>query len=146
MNPKWWIMALLAAGCNADVGGTTAYVALIGGSCTYPAKRMAAEIFQKAGVTIIWGSPKEAASRPGWLRVRIVEQAPEDNDARLALAQWLMAQSRWAEAMDELLVIASRDRRFGDDIARRMMLAIFELCPDTALVSSYRRRLSASLY
>jgi putative thioredoxin len=57
-----------------------------------------------------------------------------------------MAQSRWAESMDELLVIAGRDRKFGDDIARRMMLAIFELCPDAALVSSYRRKLSTSLY
>ena len=48
--------------------------------------------------------------------------------------------------MDELLVIAGRDRQFGDDIARRTMLAIFELCPDAALVSTYRRKLSASLY
>ena len=77
---------------------------------------------------------------------KAVEQAPDDNDARLALAQWLMAQSRWAESMDELLVIAGRDRKFGDDVARRMMLAIFELCPDAALVSSYRRKLSTSLY
>jgi putative thioredoxin len=77
---------------------------------------------------------------------KAVEQSPEDNDARLALAQWLLAQSRWAESMDELLVIAGRDRKFGDDIARRMMLAVFELCPDAALVASYRRKLSASLY
>jgi len=77
---------------------------------------------------------------------KAVEQAPDDHDARLALAQWLMTQSRWDESMDELLVIAGRDRKFGDDIARRMMLAIFELCPDAALVSSYRRKLSTSLY
>jgi len=77
---------------------------------------------------------------------KAVEQSPEDNDARLALAQWLMAHSRWADAMDELMVIAGRDRKFGDDIARRTMLAIFELCPDKALVSSYRRKLSARLY
>lgn len=75
-----------------------------------------------------------------------VAQAPADNPARLALAQWLMAQSRWAEAMDELLVIAARDRKFGSDIARRNLLAVFELCPDAALVSTYRRKLSASLY
>jgi putative thioredoxin len=77
---------------------------------------------------------------------KAVEQSPEDNDARLALAQWLMAQSRWAESLDELLVIAGRDRKFGDDIARRMMLAVFELCPNATLVASYRRKLSASLY
>ena len=77
---------------------------------------------------------------------KAVEQSPDDNDARLALAQWLMAQSRWADAMDELLVIAGRDRKFGDDIARRTMLAIFELCPDKAVVAGYRRKLSARLY
>ena len=69
-----------------------------------------------------------------------------DNVPRLALAHWLMAQGRWADAMDELLVIAARDRKFGDDIARKTMLAAFELCPDAALVSAYRRKLSASLY
>jgi putative thioredoxin len=87
-----------------------------------------------------------AASVDGEAEVRsAVTQAPEDNARRLSLAQWLMAQSRWGEAMDELLVIASRDRGFGDDIARKTLLAIFELCPDAALVSSYRRRLSSSL-
>ncbi|MBA3479821.1 MAG: thioredoxin [Lautropia sp.] len=75
-----------------------------------------------------------------------VAEAPQDNDRRLALAKWLMARSRWAEAMDELLVIAGRDRKFGDDIARRNILAIFEICPHAALVSAYRRKLSASLY
>ena len=75
-----------------------------------------------------------------------VARAPEDNDARLGLARWLLAQSRWAQAMDELLVIAARDRKFGNDLARRMMLAVFELCPDAALVSGYRRKLSTTLY
>lgn len=75
-----------------------------------------------------------------------VAQSPEDNAPRLSLAHWLMAQSRWADAMDELLVIAARDRKFGDDAARKTILAIFELCPDPALVSVYRRKLSASLY
>lgn len=75
-----------------------------------------------------------------------VARSPADNEARLRLAHWLMAQSRWAEAMDELMVIAARDRRFREDIARKTILAIFELCRNPALVSSYRRKLSASLY
>jgi putative thioredoxin len=88
-----------------------------------------------------------AASMAGEAQVRAaVEQAPGDNRARLALAHWLMAQSRWADAMDELMVIAARDRRFGEDIARRTILAIFELCGDPVLVSAYRRKLSASIY
>jgi len=88
-----------------------------------------------------------AASVGGEAEARAaVAEAPEDNAARLGLARWLMAQSRWAEAMDELLVIAARDRQFGEDIARKSILAIFELCRNPALVSTYRRKLSASLY
>jgi len=88
-----------------------------------------------------------AASVGGEAEARsAVAQAPEDNAARLGLARWLMAQGRWAEAMEEFLVIAARDRRFGEDIARKSILAIFELCRNPALVSTYRRKLSASLY
>ena len=64
----------------------------------------------------------------------------------MTLANWLFANSRWAESMDELLVVAANHRRFGDDVARRTMLAIFELCGDPALAAAYRRRLSASLF
>jgi putative thioredoxin len=100
-----------------------------------------------AAIGLLLDASEAAASVDGEAEARAaVAEAPEDNLRRLTLAQWLMAQSRWAEAMDELLVIVERDRQFGDDIARRTMLAIFELCPDAALVSTYRRRLSASLY
>ena len=100
-----------------------------------------------AALEVLLGATEAAASVDGEAEARAaVTEAPEDNPRRLTLAQWLMAQSRWAEAMDELLVIVERDRAFGDDIARRTMLAIFEFCPDAALVSTYRRRLSASLY
>lgn len=66
--------------------------------------------------------------------------------ARYALAQWLMAQRRWAEALDVLIAMVSSDRAFGEDLARRTVLAVFELAQDAALVSDYRRRLAAALF
>ena len=100
-----------------------------------------------AAVERLLEASETAASMDGEAEARsAVAQAPQDNGRRLALAHWLMAQSRWSEAMDELLVIAGRDRKFGDDIARKTLLAVFELCPDTAVVSAYRRKLSARLY
>ena len=71
---------------------------------------------------------------------------PDSLEIRFQLAQVLMAASRWQAAMDELLVIIARDRKFRDDAARKTMLAIFELCGDPQLVGAYRRKLSAGLH
>ena len=75
-----------------------------------------------------------------------VAAQPNDSATRHRLAQWLMAAERWAEALDELLVIVARDRAWGNDLARRTMLAVFELSSDPALVADYRRRLAATIY
>ena len=100
-----------------------------------------------AAIGRLLDASEAAASVDGEADARsAVAQAPEDNARRLSLAHWLMAQGCWADAMDELLVIVARDRKFGDDIARKTILSVFELCPDAALVSAYRRKLSASLY
>lgn len=75
-----------------------------------------------------------------------VETSPGDLSARLKLAQRLLLDEQWQPAMDELLEIISRDRKFGNDLPRKVMLAVFELCGDAQLVGTYRRRLSAGLY
>ncbi len=67
-------------------------------------------------------------------------------EQRFALAQAYACQGRWQEAMDQLLEVIRLERRFRGDSARKAMLSIFELCGDAALVGSYRRKLSASLY
>lgn len=76
----------------------------------------------------------------------VVAARPGDSAARYRLAQWLIAAERWAEALDELLAIVAADRAYGDDLARRTMLAVFELAADAALVADYRRRLAATIY
>lgn len=75
-----------------------------------------------------------------------VSAHPSDSAARHRLAQWLIAAERWEEALAELLTIVQTDRRFGDDLARRTMLAVFELASDPALASQWRRRLAAAIY
>ena len=86
------------------------------------------------------GNAAERAAR------QAVQDQPDDSAARHRLAQWLIGQERWGEALDELLALVGRDRAYGDDLARRTMLAVFELCADPALVWTYRRKLAASLY
>ena len=79
------------------------------------------------------------------LRARVAAQ-PGDLAAKYALAQRLVAERAYPEALEQLLEIIARDRRFGEDGARRLMLSVFELAAaDAPLVSAYRRRLSALL-
>jgi putative thioredoxin len=69
-----------------------------------------------------------------------------DLQARLQLAQRLIAERQFEPALEQLLAIVERDRRFGDDIARKTMLSVFELAAgQPELVARYRRRLSAAL-
>lgn len=77
---------------------------------------------------------------------RRIESNPADLQARFELAQVYIAQRRFEPALQQLLQIVAADRGFGDDIARKTMLAVFEMATDQpALVSQYRRQLAAEL-
>jgi putative thioredoxin len=105
----------------------------------------------------------------------LIETNKRDFDARFAKSQVLMAHDEWTLALDELLEIIMRDKKWNDEAARKLFVAILELLtppkpkagPETtgktaggielagkavvqedsqaALVSSYRRRLSMML-
>ena len=98
-----------------------------------------------------------------------------DFDTRFAKARLLMALGDWTAAMDELLEIIMRDKKWADEAPRKAFVAILELLtppkpkavgqatgktaggievlgktsmpedPQAALVSSYRRKLSMML-
>jgi putative thioredoxin len=98
-----------------------------------------------------------------------------DFDARFGRARALLAHSQWAMAMDELLEIIMRDKAWSDQAARKLMVGVLELLTPpkpkkqdavpgktaggiellgknsaeqdeaTAMVNSYRRRLSMAL-
>ena len=98
-----------------------------------------------------------------------------DFETRFAKSQVLMARGEWTAAMDELLEIVMRDKKWSDEAPRKAFVAILELLtpvkpksaaqvsnktaggielagqtvitqdPQAALVSSYRRRLSMTL-
>ena len=86
------------------------------------------------------------ADDEGALEARI-RSNPDDAEARLALAKLYVKQQRYEPALDQLLEITRRDRRFGDDIGRKSVLAIFDLLGnDNEIVSRYRRQLAAALH
>ena len=104
-----------------------------------------------------------------------IAQNKRDFDTRFQKAQALMAEGQWPQAMDELLEIIMRDRKWNDDAARKTYVAILELLtppppkagagadgksaggieltgkaalqqdPQAELLSSYRRKLSMAL-
>ena len=105
----------------------------------------------------------------------LIAQNKRDFDTRLAKARLLMAGAEWTAAMDELLEIVMRDKSWGEEAARKNIVAILELLtppkakgeqpvpgksaggieltgktaaledPQAELVSKYRRRLSMAL-
>ena len=75
-----------------------------------------------------------------------IEHDGKDLDARLQLARLRLAHGQHAEAMDQLLEIVRRDRKFEDDIGRKTLLQVFSaLGSDHPLVGDYRRKLAGAL-
>jgi len=74
--------------------------------------------------------------------------AANENDlnARLKLANLLVAAGKYEAGMDQLLEIVRRDRGFGDDIGRKTLLSVFDLLGGGELSSRYRRMLASTLY
>ena len=71
---------------------------------------------------------------------------PVDCEAKLAYARALAGKGDYEPALAQLLAIVQTDRRFGDDIARRTMLTVFEALPrDSDLTRRYRRTLAAAI-
>ncbi|MBU1214780.1 MAG: co-chaperone YbbN [Gammaproteobacteria bacterium] len=79
------------------------------------------------------------------LSAAIVANA-NDLEARLKLANVLVAKNRAEEGMDQLLEIVRRDRSFRDDIGRKTLLDVFNLLGGSGeLVKDYRRKLAGLL-
>jgi len=79
--------------------------------------------------------------------VRRIHLDRNDLGARLELAELLISRRDFAPAMHQLLEIVKRDRTFKDDVARRKLLAVFEMAQDhPELVAEYRSRLSSLLF
>ena len=92
-------------------------------------------------------SLQRAGDLPGATALRgRVAINPADLQARLDLAQLLIARRDYEPALEQLVEIVERDRAFGDDVGRKTMLGVFDLLADQpALLGQYRRRLSSLL-
>ncbi len=76
-----------------------------------------------------------------------VEAEPDDHQARIDLANALLANDAREEAVDQLLESVRRDRQWNDAAARKRLLKLFEVFGEgDPLTSHTRMRLSAILF
>jgi len=86
------------------------------------------------------------AEDPAALRARI-ETDPADLEARLRLAKLDVSRKRYEPALEQLLEIIRRDRKWNGEAGRKTMLAVFDLLgAQHDLVTQYRRKLASALY
>lgn len=77
-----------------------------------------------------------------------LEKASEDGDLKslYQLAVRNISEGDYESAMDKLLTIMQKDRKFDDDIGRKTLLKIFDMLGDDPLVEAYRRKMFNFLY
>ncbi len=94
------------------------------------------------------GFVEAAVARPEVTALRAaLEKDAADSASRHALAAHHALAGDYATALSEWLEILRRDRRFGDDLARRSILAAFDVLGEGhELTASYRRRMASLLH
>lgn len=76
-----------------------------------------------------------------------IEQDPADCEHRYQLSSFYITQARYQEALEQLLEIMRRDRKYGDDAGRKGILKVFDMLGGKGeLVSRYRQKMAALLY
>ncbi len=89
-----------------------------------------------------------ALARPDVVALReTLERDPRDAGARHALAAHHAIAGDYATALSEWLELMRRDRAFGEDLARRSLLMVFDVLGEShELVASTRRRMASLLH
>ena len=131
------------ARCHLGLGDVARARKLIDG---LPAEAKSAPEIQQALAQIeILEKAKAAEGQIAPLKERLARD-PKDHQARFELAEALFASDPDA-AMNELLELFRRDRKWNDEAARKQLVKFFEaLGPTHALTISGRRRLSSLMF
>ena len=102
------------------------------------------ERVQRLRARLAFNKGEQAGGDESALRAQISSQ-PEDMQARLDLANLLVARGQYEAGLNELLEMVQRDRTWNDEAARTQILAVFTLLGQHPLVPLYRRKLSSAL-
>lgn len=72
-----------------------------------------------------------------------VASGEADSEQRYKYAVKLVASGQIQEAMDQLLALMLRDRDYGEDGARKGLIALFDILGQDPLVAKYRRKMAS---
>lgn len=75
-----------------------------------------------------------------------VAQNPDSVEFRYQLAMRQIAEHNYEPALENLLEVMRRDRKFGDDAARKTLLQTFEMMGSDSLANQYRQKMFNLLY
>ena len=76
-----------------------------------------------------------------------LQQSPADSEALYQLAAHRVMAGDYESALERLLQLLQKDREYGEDAARKGMLAVFEILGGTGdLVARYRNRMFNALH
>ena len=94
------------------------------------------------------GFLEAATAAPDAARSRAaLAENPADPAARHALATHHAVAGDYTAALEEWLILMQRDRAYGDDLARRSILAVFDILGSAdERVTSFRRRMASMLH
>ncbi|MEY3220044.1 MAG: hypothetical protein RIT27_1401 [Pseudomonadota bacterium] len=110
-----------------------------------PAAAQADDNLPKMLARLEFGKTAENAPDLDTLQRQLAEN--ENNFlARYQLSAHQVLKGELQAAMDNLLIILQKDRKFHDDAARKGLLGIFALLGHDPLVSQYRAKMSRLLY
>jgi putative thioredoxin len=89
---------------------------------------------------------QQAMAGAGKLKARL-DKNSDDHEARLELATALFGSGEREAAIDELLNLYKRDRKWNEEAARKQLVKFFEVMgPTDPLTLSARRRLSSLMF
>ena len=104
------------------------------------------DVAQAIAATAELGQGAVAAGDPATLRARLANHPPGEMSDAFALAVHKLLDGDPAAALEDLLGLVERDKRWRDEAARRAMLTIFSLIgPRSPLADDARKRLSLLL-
>lgn len=109
-----------------------------------PAGEQDSDAAKRITVTLDFARVAGAAPLPE-LRQTLADE-PDNNDARYAVAAHEALNGDYEQAMQRLFEIFRSDRQYGEDAARKGLVAVFQLAGDCASVTDYRRRMFALLH
>lgn len=110
-----------------------------------PDKRSASRI-QSIAAALDLAEKAGSAGDPAQLIAR-VQADPADHQARFDLALAFAATDRKSDALEQLLELIRRDRKWNEEAARKQLLQLFDAWgPKEPLVAEGRRRLSSLLF